>query len=880
MISENNNKFEYFAFISYNHLDEKWAKWLQKKLEYYKVPAFIKEEKPDLPNKIRPIFRDQSDLSSGKLKKEIEKALKVSQYLIVVCSPNASKSDWVSDEVELFIKTGREDFIIPFIVDGTPNSPIPEEECFPMALRQLNGDKEILGINVNEIGKEAAFIKVVARLFNVKFDSLWKRHEKEKRKQKIRKIFLLSLFIAFLIGIIVYISILLFKSEKENGKVLSSQIYANLEDIGGEKATSELIKIMNEKPYSPEIERGIRYSLLSPKRVVVDDLDLDFIDCIPSSNNFFGINLFKLYLIERTTGNILYSEPFNKMFSKIKKIGDDIFFESGGKISRISVNVDRIYKEDEWLSLKEYLFDFDILMRPDQPNTIALFTKDNVIKIITKNDTILLPTKENNYGGKLTFSKQKPVIFISDGKINNFNEGYIFCYDYKDQKTVWKNNVGVRIDKFLPINNESQLLVLGRDNIIRILNSQNGDLLKEYDPSFAGGKILIKDFCLSANERFLYYGLSDGNVYKLDLDNDESSFIFSTDRFTVSAMDLSNDGEDLIVSTDKNTYVCSLRNYVHNENIKSTGIEGVNDLLMTKDGEHLIMPSYRSPIYIYSLKDDSLHYIRNPKLNSLIFSSKLLDPSLAKIECFDQIIFNNLTDSLLKDKIESKYENARVSENGNLICLIDGSNNFCIFDKKKKQIVLDSEKFKFAQPDFRIHESFIDENKNQIIIPVKKNKTESGMVMIDINTGKIKKQIYENFPMYIDNILTSPDKKYLIVVGSDYKMLDNNHIYIFKYDNLSFLYKKRLEDKIYSIDISPDSRYFVTSQYMGVVRFWDLVSGLEISPAIQLDMYIINLKWSDDSEKIYLCDYDGNISTISFESWDSIKKALSFRKGL
>ena len=36
--------FEYYAFISYKREDEKWAKWLQKKLEGYKLPTIIRKE--------------------------------------------------------------------------------------------------------------------------------------------------------------------------------------------------------------------------------------------------------------------------------------------------------------------------------------------------------------------------------------------------------------------------------------------------------------------------------------------------------------------------------------------------------------------------------------------------------------------------------------------------------------------------------------------------------------------------------------------------------------------------------------------------------------------------------------------------------------------
>ncbi len=180
-----NNNPPYFAFISYKSEDEKWAKWLQKKLEGYGFPIALRKEKPSLPAKIKPIFRDKSDLSGGNLKNEIEKGLRESKYLIVICSPKSAKSPWVSKEVEYFIDNNRQQHIIPFIIKGIPNSKNPKDECFPVGLRRLSGEHEILGININDMGREAAAVKVIARMFDVRFDTLWQRHERARRRRNL-----------------------------------------------------------------------------------------------------------------------------------------------------------------------------------------------------------------------------------------------------------------------------------------------------------------------------------------------------------------------------------------------------------------------------------------------------------------------------------------------------------------------------------------------------------------------------------------------------------------------------------------------------------------------------------------------------------------------
>lgn len=183
-----------YVFISYNHKDVKWAKWLQKKLEWYRLPTEIHNEFSN-SRYIRPVFRDRDILTSGVLNDELRSHLEASNYLVVLCSPNSAQSEWVSDEVKAFIEMGRLDKIVPFVVEGTPqdyshvnvSQPLMGE-CFPLALRQWNTehpDKNLLGIAVTDEGKtdkQKAFIRLVAHLLGVQFDTLWQRHKRYVRR--------------------------------------------------------------------------------------------------------------------------------------------------------------------------------------------------------------------------------------------------------------------------------------------------------------------------------------------------------------------------------------------------------------------------------------------------------------------------------------------------------------------------------------------------------------------------------------------------------------------------------------------------------------------------------------------------------------------------
>lgn len=197
-------KKEYYAFISYKREDEHWARWLQHKLEHYKLPSNL-NGRTDLPREIRPVFRDTSELNPGNLPQQIHNALATSKNLIVICSPRSAQSEWVNLEIETFIAMGKQDSIIPFIVDGHPFANDPAEECFPPAIRNLPKEQELLGANVNEMGRDAAAVKTVAQMFGVRFDTLWKRFEREQRRKRMLIIIAVALFVIAVLGVAGYI---------------------------------------------------------------------------------------------------------------------------------------------------------------------------------------------------------------------------------------------------------------------------------------------------------------------------------------------------------------------------------------------------------------------------------------------------------------------------------------------------------------------------------------------------------------------------------------------------------------------------------------------------------------------------------------------------
>ena len=181
----------YYAFISHSSADEKIALWLRNQLENYHIPSAIQRDY-HAPKQLKPIFVYQTDLAGIKLKEALGQSLTDSKYLIVICSPDAAKSEYVNGEVQHFIDTGRADKIMPFIISGSPYASLKgntADECFPPALVTLkNTDAEQRGVNLPETEKKmgdrkAAVVNVIASMLGVRMDVLWDRY----RRHKIRK---------------------------------------------------------------------------------------------------------------------------------------------------------------------------------------------------------------------------------------------------------------------------------------------------------------------------------------------------------------------------------------------------------------------------------------------------------------------------------------------------------------------------------------------------------------------------------------------------------------------------------------------------------------------------------------------------------------------
>lgn len=135
----------YNAFISYRHHPEdiRVASEIHRSLEHYRVPRAIRKKTKGITR----LFRDKEELPiTSDLTTDITRALRNSDYLIVICSTHTKESTWVMREIETFLQTHDRSKVLTVLVNGEPYDTIPEILLYEEKTDPVTGQVEKIPI--------------------------------------------------------------------------------------------------------------------------------------------------------------------------------------------------------------------------------------------------------------------------------------------------------------------------------------------------------------------------------------------------------------------------------------------------------------------------------------------------------------------------------------------------------------------------------------------------------------------------------------------------------------------------------------------------------------------------------------------------------------
>jgi hypothetical protein len=177
----------YRAFISYARRDAAFGKRLHRRLEGYRLPGRLVGRAGahgPIPARLAPIFRDREEFpAADDLSAQVRAALEASDSLIVVCSPAAVASPWVTREIETFRALHPDRPVLAALAGGEPAS------AFPDALMRRDADgavHEPLAADFRNVGDgdRLGLLKLIAGVAGVRLDELVQR-DAQRRVRRV-----------------------------------------------------------------------------------------------------------------------------------------------------------------------------------------------------------------------------------------------------------------------------------------------------------------------------------------------------------------------------------------------------------------------------------------------------------------------------------------------------------------------------------------------------------------------------------------------------------------------------------------------------------------------------------------------------------------------
>jgi endonuclease/exonuclease/phosphatase family metal-dependent hydrolase len=183
---------EYSAFLSYSRKDDVIGAKIEKDLQQYRIP---RKYRPDAGKGRFNIFRDVHDAELGEYNEVIDKALQASKFLIILCSPSARDSEYVTNEIKNFVEHHEKDCVIPVLVDGRPNKEVKpndpdQNQAFPNILYEYFEEpiaadfrpKKGEGYFAKRRRQREAFFQIVAKLLRQPKSDKLVRRDRRKRQ--------------------------------------------------------------------------------------------------------------------------------------------------------------------------------------------------------------------------------------------------------------------------------------------------------------------------------------------------------------------------------------------------------------------------------------------------------------------------------------------------------------------------------------------------------------------------------------------------------------------------------------------------------------------------------------------------------------------------
>lgn len=505
------SEYEFKAFISYRHVprDIAAAEALHTQIERYTVPTGRKQNTSRSRSKWK-VFRDEEELRiTNDLPQSIHEALDASEYLIVVCSPDAMHSKWVPLEIAHFLEHHDRDHVLTVVTAGDP------EQMLPVLLDRLSAEgydtsrmNEPLYMDIRagnnrrmkRLLKER-FLKLAATLHGCAYDDLVMREQRRRRTQFLQRLAMVVCFFASIIAVL---------------------LWSNHQIIG----KNQELEQKNEQLFQQQQEILLRES---------ENLTAQSLDALREGNHFSAIKS-AVSALPAFEGERSYYLPAEKaLISSLELLNNQsnhFFFEEATVESNVPIS-DFCMKDDgnavAWL---------------DQYGTVSFYDLQNE-EVLWKQS---LSESEYYHNGTILYCSAQNAVMVY------FQNDGITCLDCDTGEVNWFCDTGYSMDIRPQLSADQQILIVytisqkhdetldeyTEDGHLLVISTESGEVLQdinlsehlsmegyELDLVYAGRDVY--DGISADNRTFIgYYLTDDAMVYfSADLTSGTAAVMFT-----------------------------------------------------------------------------------------------------------------------------------------------------------------------------------------------------------------------------------------------------------------------------------------------------------------------------------------------------------------
>ncbi len=252
---------------------------------------------------------------------------------------------------------------------------------------------------------------------------------------------------------------------------------------------------------------------------------------------------------------------FNLPTSSENDKWNDIFFNQSNSTKNFKYDFlnQKLFKSKKLTKYKinDYiLYENGDVITSDQQGNINIFSLNNN-KI--KNRFNFYKKRFKKSAKRLNLITEKNIIYVSD------NLGYLYSFDYENNKILWAKNFKIPFRSNLKIFKD-KLILSNQNNQLYFINKNTGDILKliPTEETIVKNKFINN---ISLNDEFTFFLNTFGSLYSIDNSTMEVNWFLNLNQ----SLDINpgnlffgnilvNNSNTLVVTTNKYTYIMDVNN--------------------------------------------------------------------------------------------------------------------------------------------------------------------------------------------------------------------------------------------------------------------------------------------------------------------------------